>query len=382
MINRLFLMVVDSFGIGGAVDAKDFGDEGSNTLLSIQNQTTFKVPNLKRLGLMNINGVSGGVEKPLGAYARLAEKSLGKDTIVGHWELAGIVSTTPFKTYENGFPQEVISEFEKLIGTKTLCNKPYSGTEVIKDYGKLHIETGYPIIYTSQDSVFQIATHDSVVSVEKLYSYCEVARKLLVGKNSVARVIARPFTGDYPYVRTGYRKDYAVKPPKKTMLNDFLSNGYSVISVGKINDIFCGEGISESYKTKNNQEGYEIVKKLTDKAFKGLCFINFVDFDSVYGHRNDAKGYAKELSRFDRFLGDFILKMQDSDALIITADHGCDPLTPSTDHSRENVPFILYYNGIEPKNLGTVTGFDSVSETALALFNINKGEYGKNLLKD
>lgn len=382
MTNRLFLMVIDSFGIGGATDAGLYGDEGSNTYGAVANSLEFSMPNLKKLGLMNINGLSGGVENPLGAYARLTEKSTGKDTTIGHWEMAGIVSTIPFNTYPNGFPTQIVSEFERLIGTKTLCNKPYSGTEVIKDYGKKHLETGYPIIYTSQDSVFQIATHDSIVPLETLYSYCETARKLLVGKYSVGRVIARPFTGEYPYIRTGYRKDYSVKPPKKTMLNDFKDSGLSVISVGKINDIFCGEGITESYKTKSNQEGYKTVLELADKDFNGLCFINFVDFDAVYGHRNDIDGYAKELSNFDKFSGEFLLKMRDGDALIITADHGCDPSTPSTDHSRENAPFIMYGKGIKAKDLGVVTGFDAVAETSLALFGIAKGEYGKNLFKE
>ena len=309
MAKRLFLIVLDSLGIGGAKDASDYGDEGSNTLRALQNSSNLYIPNLKSLGLLNIKGNEGGVSNPLGAYARLLEKSKGKDTTIGHWEMAGIVSTVPFNTYSNGFPKEVIDEFERQIGTKILCNKPYSGTEVIKDYGKQHLETGYPIVYTSQDSVFQIATHDSIISVEKLYSYCEIARKILVGKYSVGRVIARPFTGEYPYIRTGYRKDYSVKPPKKTMLNDFVNAGLSVISVGKINDIFSGEGITESYKTKSNKEGYEKVIELQNKQFNGLCYVNLVDFDAVYGHRNDVEGYAKELSNFDAFLGEFLPKM-------------------------------------------------------------------------
>ncbi len=382
MAKRLFLIVLDSLGIGGAKDASDYGDEGSNTLRALQNSSNLYIPNLKSLGLLNISGNKGGVSNPLGAYARLLEKSKGKDTTIGHWEMAGIVSTVPFNTYSNGFPKEVIDEFERQIGTKILCNKPYSGTEVIKDYGKQHLETGYPIVYTSQDSVFQIATHDSIISVEKLYSYCEIARKILVGKYSVGRVIARPFTGEYPYIRTGYRKDYSVKPPKKTMLNDFVNAGLSVISVGKINDIFSGEGITESYKTKSNKEGYEKVIELQNKQFNGLCYVNLVDFDAVYGHRNDVEGYAKELSNFDAFLGEFLPKMHKDDVLILTADHGCDPSTPSTDHSRENVPFIMYGKHIKPRDLGVVNGFDAVAETSLALFNLNANEYGENLLKE
>lgn len=358
-------MVLDSLGIGGASDAEKFGDKGSNTLLAISKNPNFKAENLKNLGLFNIDGVLGGVKSPKGAYARLKEKSAGKDTTLGHWELAGIVSKNPLPTYPNGFPKEVILEFENLIGTKTLCNKPYSGTEVIKDYGKEHIKTGYPIVYTSADSVFQIATHDGVVPLEKLYNYSEVARKLLTGKHAVGRVIARPFTGEYPYTRTAYRKDYSLLPPQKTMLDTLVENGKTVLAVGKINDIFAGKGITESVKTKSNAEGFSKVLEIQNKDFDGLCFINFVDFDSMFGHRNDVLGYAKAISEFDVFLGEFLKGMKEGDSLIITADHGCDPSTPSTDHSREDVPFILYKKGIEPKNLGIISGFDYVSKTVL-----------------
>lgn len=381
MIKRLFLMVVDSLGIGGASDAELFNDKGSNTLGAIRKSPNLKIENLKKLGLYNIDGVGGGVSNPLATFARLKEKSNGKDTTLGHWEMAGIISLSPMPTYPNGFPSEIISEFEKLIGKKTLCNKPYSGTEVIKDYGKEHIKTGYPIVYTSADSVFQIATHESVVPLETLYNYCEIARKLLKGKHAVGRVIARPFSGEYPYIRTAYRKDYSLLPPSKTMLNDFIDNGKEVIAVGKISDIFAGQGISESIKTKSNADGYEKTLELLNKDFNGLCYINYVDFDAVYGHRNDVLGYAEELSRFDSFLGEFLSKMDATDWLIITADHGCDPSTPSTDHSREDVPFIIYNKDIKSKNLGTVLGFDAVAETALSLFNLQKGEYGEDFTK-
>lgn len=370
---RVFLMVVDSFGIGGADDAEKFGDKGSNTLNSIKNQNNFIVDNLKELGLFNIDGVLGGIDNPVGSFARLKEKSAGKDTTIGHWEIAGVVSNKPLPTYSEGFPSEVISEFERLIGRKTLCNKPYSGTEVIKDYGAEHIKTGYPIVYTSADSVFQIATHDSVVSIEELYNYSKIARKLLTGEHAVGRVIARPFTGEYPFIRTADRKDFSVAPPKKTMLDIVKDNGFDVISVGKISDIFAGQGITESIKTKSNDDGYEKVKKLQDKDFNGLCFINFVDFDSVYGHRNDVVGYAGAISKFDIFLGEFLSKMRSDDLLIITADHGCDPETESTDHSREDVPLLVYYNGITSKNLGTIKGFDAVSKIVLQSLNCDKG---------
>ncbi|MBO7215314.1 MAG: phosphopentomutase, partial [Clostridia bacterium] len=262
MTKRIFLMVVDSFGIGGATDADKFGDLGSNTLSAIEKSKYFKADNLVKLGLKNIDGRSGGVDNPLSSYARLKELSNGKDTTLGHWEIAGIVSTQPLPTYPNGFPIELISEFERLIGTKTICNKPYSGTEVIKDYGAEHLRTGYPIVYTSQDSVFQIACHDKVTPIETLYNYCEIARKLLTGKHSVGRVIARPFTGDFPFVRTAYRKDYSLLPPAKTMLDTIKEKGLSVISVGKIYDIFCGQGITESYKTRSNADGYSVCKEL------------------------------------------------------------------------------------------------------------------------
>lgn len=380
MFKRVYLMVVDSLGIGGANDAERFGDSGSNTLGALRKSEFLSIPNLVKLGLYNIDGVLGGVETPIASYARLKEKSNGKDTTIGHWEIAGIVSNEPLPTYPNGFPREIIDEFEKQIGVKTLCNKPYSGTEVIKDYGAEHIKTGYPIVYTSQDSVFQIACHDSVTSVETLYKYSEIARKLLVGKHAVGRVIARPFTGEYPFIRTGYRKDYSLLPPKKTMLSDILDSGLKVISLGKISDIFSGQGISKSYKTKSNAEGYRKSMQLLDEDFSGLCFINYVDFDSVYGHRNDTHGYAKELTAFDEFLGKFISAMNSDDLLLITADHGCDPSTPSTDHSREDVPLIIYNKNLKPKNFGTVIGFDAIASTVLSALNVNK-TYGDDLLK-
>ena len=361
-------MVVDSLGIGGADDAERFGDLGSNTLNAIRTNSNFHAENLKKLGLFNIDGVGGGVETPLATYLRLKEKSNGKDTTLGHWEIAGVISNEPLPTYPNGFPSEIIAEFEKRIGVKTLCNKPYSGTEVIKDYGEKHLKTGYPIVYTSQDSVFQIACHDKVTSVEKLYNYCRIARELLVGKHAVGRVIARPFTGEYPYVRTGYRKDFSLFPPTKTMLDKLSGSGLSVISVGKIYDIFAGQGITKSYKTKSNAEGYRKTMQLLDEDFKGLCFINFVDFDSVYGHRNDVSGYALEVSKFDEFLGRFINGLSKTDLLIITADHGCDPSTPSTDHSREDVPCLIYEKGRKGENLGTVKGFDFISKLILNRF--------------
>ncbi len=363
MKKRVFLMVLDSLGIGGAIDADKFGDSGSNTLKAIKKSPNFQAENLKNLGLFNVDGVGGGIKNPLAVFARLKEKSAGKDTTVGHWEIAGVVSNKAFPTYPNGFPKEIIAEFEEKIGTKVLCNKPYSGTEVIKDYGKRHIETGYPIVYTSSDSVFQIATHDKVVPLEKLYFYCETARSILKGEHAVGRVIARPFTDEYPYKRTAYRKDYSLLPPKKTMLDKIKDSGLDVIAVGKIYDIFGGQGITKSYKTISNFDGYDKTLEIQSHDFSGLCFINFVEFDSVFGHRNDIDGYAKAIGEFDVFLGKFIKNMRENDMLIITADHGCDPSTKSTDHSREDVFYLCYHKNVKSENLGVIDGFDFVSKT-------------------
>ena len=375
MNKRVFLIVLDSFGIGEMPDSEKYNDKGSNTLLSIRKSEYFNALNLTNLGLFNIDGVGGGVDNPSGAYGRIGESSNGKDTTVGHWEIAGIVSKKPLPTYPNGFPKEVISKFEELSGKKVICNKPYSGTEVIKDYGKEHIKTGDLIVYTSQDSVFQIASHEDVVPVKELYRYCEIARELLTGEHSVGRVIARPFTGEYPFVRTANRHDYSLLPPSDTMLNYLKNSGYDVIGVGKINDIFASSGITESYKTKDNLDGINKTIELTKKDFNGLCFINLVDFDSKYGHRNDVDGYAKAISEFDEFLPNIIKGLNSNDILIITADHGCDPSTVSTDHSREYVPILVYGNTIKGGvNLNTRNTFSDIAKTILEYFNITKSE--------
>ena len=375
MNKRVFLIVLDSFGIGEMPDSEKYNDKGSNTLLSIRKSEYFNALNLTNLGLFNIDGVGGGVDNPSGAYGRIGESSNGKDTTVGHWEIAGIVSKKPLPTYPNGFPKEVISKFEELSGKKVLCNKPYSGTEVIKDYGKEHIKTGDLIVYTSQDSVFQIASHEDVVPVKELYRYCEIARELLTGEHSVGRVIARPFTGEYPFVRTANRHDYSLLPPSDTMLNYLKNSGYDVIGVGKINDIFASSGITESYKTKDNLDGINKTIELTKKDFNGLCFINLVDFDSKFGHRNDVDGYAKAISEFDEFLPNIIKGLNSNDILIITADHGCDPSTVSTDHSREYVPILVYGNTIKGGvNLKTRDTFSDIAKTILEYFNIKESE--------
>lgn len=383
-MKRVFLIVLDSLGIGALPDAKSFGDEDANTLRVVSSNPNCNVPNLTRLGLFNVDGVVGGVENPAASYARLGELSMGKDTTIGHWEMAGVVSDKPLPTYPNGFPEEIIAEFEKLTGRKALCNKPYSGTEVIKDYGVEQVETGALIVYTSADSVFQVAAHEDVVPVPELYRYCEIARSIMSGEHGVGRIIARPFNGEYPFTRTANRHDFSLAPPKDTMLDRLSSEGYDVLSVGKIVDIFCSKGITESYRTGSNKEGMERTISLLDKDFNGLCFVNLVDFDMKYGHRNDVVGYAKALSEFDEQLGEFISKMAPSDVLIITADHGCDPVTPSTDHSREYVPMLIYGCGIKQGvNLLTRPSFSDISATILEIFGVDKGTTnGRSFLKE
>lgn len=368
MGKRVFLIVLDSYGIGEMPDAYRWHDEGSNTLGAIRNLPEFNCPNLIDLGLFNIDTVGGGIDNPKGCFARLCEKSMGKDTTTGHWEMAGQISEQPFPTYPDGFPDEVIDAFEKVSGRKVLCNKPYSGTEVIKDYGKESIESGKLIVYTSADSVLQIAAHEDVVPVEELYKYCEQARALLTGKHGVGRVIARPFTGEWPYTRTPRRHDFSLEPGY-TMLDSLKESGFDVISVGKIFDIFAGKGLTECNRTTCNREGMEKTLEFADRDFEGLCFVNLVDFDMTYGHRNDAPGYAKASTEFDEQLGQLLPKLRDDDILIITADHGCDPSTPSTDHSREYVPMIAYGKKLKSGvNLGTRSTFSDISATILDYF--------------
>ena len=382
-MNRVFIIVLDSFGIGEMPDAADFGDVGSNTLKSISKSKNFSVPNLLGIGLGNIDGVDflSKVTNPSGAYARLSERSKGKDTTTGHWEIAGIVSDTPMPTYPNGFPEEVISEFCRAIGKeRVLCNLPYSGTKVINDYGEEHLKTGFPIVYTSADSVFQIAAHVDIVPLETLYEYCRIARKILVGKHGVGRVIARPFTGSAPnFTRTADRRDFSLEPPKPTALNFISDAGLDTIAVGKIRDIFAGSGITEAIPTHSNEEGMNEALSLADRDFHGLCFINLVDFDMLYGHRNDVDGYAEAISEFDAFLPSFIRKMREDDVLIITADHGCDPATESTDHSREYVPLLIVGNKIKSTSLGTINGFSHIAATVCNLLNVNYSAEGDSL---
>lgn len=388
MIDRIFLIVLDSVGIGEQEDSYLYGDEGSNTLKSCYMQKGFSVPNMQKLGLFNIDGIdyADGTETPLGAYGRFKEKSKGKDTTTGHWEICGIISESALPTYPDGFPDEIIKEFSKRTGRGVLCNKPYSGTQVIEDYGKKHMETGELIVYTSADSVFQIAAHEDIVPLSELYRYCEIAREILTGKHGVGRVIARPFNGEFPFKRTPNRHDYSLVPPETTLIDELTANGLDAIAVGKIYDIFAGKSFKESNPTKSNADGMAKTDAFFESDFKGLCFTNLVDFDMHYGHRNDAEGYAKALMEFDGWIGKFIEKLKDTDVVMITADHGCDPLTESTDHSREHVPLLVYGKKIKATNLGTRATFADIGKTIADLFGIDakiKGESFKNLiLKD
>ena len=364
------MIVLDSFGIGAAPDASDFGDAGADTLRGIAGTGILHTPNLCGLGLGNIDGVTSipTCSTPRAAYARLQESSMGKDTTTGHWEMAGIISESPMPTFPNGFPREFMDAFESAVGRGTLCNLPYSGTDVIRDYGSEHLETGKLIIYTSADSVFQIAAHEDLVPVEELYEICRTARKMLCGKFGVGRVIARPFVGTPgDFRRTENRRDFSLLPPSDTMLNKLSGAGLDVIGVGKIGDIFAMSGLTQTYPTHNNGEGMEKTTELLDQDFHGLCFVNLVDFDMKYGHRQDAVGYATAINAFDAWLGANLSKLRDDDVLIVTADHGCDPTDDSTDHTREYVPFLMYGKTVAPQNLGTIQGFDHIGKTVCQL---------------
>ena len=373
MAKRVFLTVLDSFGIGEMPDAADFGDKGANTLRSCFNTGKLNVPNMAKIGLFNIDGVEVGEKEiqPSGAFLRLSELSKGKDTTTGHWEIAGMVSEKAFPTFPNGFPREVIDEFERRTGRKTLCNKPYSGTKVIADYGEEHIKTGALIVYTSADSVFQIAAHENVIPVETLYEYCRIAREILVGDYAVGRVIARPFEGEFPFTRTPRRHDFSLVPPKNTMLDILAENGFETIGIGKIYDIFAGKGVTKAEREIGNAADMRITSEYQSKDWRGLCFTNLVDFDMQFGHRRDPEGYTNALNEFDKWLGEFMEKMQLDDVLILTADHGCDPCHSGTDHTREHIPVLTYGNEIKSVNLGTKAGFCEIAATVLKLLGVN-----------
>ena len=385
MTKRVFLIVLDSFGIGYEPDADKFGDVGANTLASIAKDPGFQTPNMAALGLFNLDGVDckAPVHPVAGSCARLQEASNGKDTTIGHWEIAGVESERALPTYPDGFPPEVIEEYERLTGRKVLCNKPYSGTEVLKDYGEEHMRTGDLIVYTSADSVFQVAAHEQVVPLEKLYEYCQMARDMLKGEHGVGRVIARPFLGSCAadFKRTSNRHDYSLKPPAKTMLDHLKAAGKDVIGVGKIYDIFDGEGLTEKIRTGGNTEGIKVMLELADQDFEGLAFINLVDFDMIYGHRRNIAGYAAAATEFDRGLGELLKKLRPGDVVMITGDHGCDPgYTKTTDHTREYVPLLVA--GPEVKkdnNLGTVLGFGAIGKTICTAFGVQAQLDGQDL---
>lgn len=384
-MKRLFLIVLDSVGIGALPDAARFGDMGADTMGHISKSEKFDIPNLCALGIGNIEGLGylGAAEKPKASYGKCAESSLGKDTTIGHWEIAGIISQEPLPTYPDGFPAEVMEAFEKATGRKTLCNKPYSGTEVIKDFGEEHLRTGALIVYTSADSVFQIAAHEDIVPTETLYEYCCAARKILCGKHGVGRVIARPFKGEAGnFARTANRRDFSLEPYGVTMLDILKEKGFDVIGVGKISDIFAGRGITRAVLSHGNEECMNASMELSQEDFNGLCFINLVDFDMKYGHRNDVDGYAAALSSFDAWLPSFMENMRDDDMLIITADHGCDPGDVSTDHTREYTPLLVWGKKFSFADLGTRKSFADIASTVLEYFGLQGGVSGKSFYSE
>jgi len=386
-VKRVIVIVLDSVGIGELPDSHKYGDEGSNTLKHIAELTEgFSLPNLEKLGFGCIDGVSYLTKEnnPQGAFGKMAEKSAGKDTTTGHWEISGIILTKPFPLYPNGFPREIIDEFEKRIGTKTLGNKPASGTVIIQELGDEHVKTGFPIVYTSADSVFQIAAHEQVIPIEKQYEICRTARDLMQGEYGVARVIARPFTGESGnYVRTNRRRDFSLTPPRKTILNFLEENGFEVRAVGKIEDIFNGSGITKAVHTKGNADGIDKTIDWMKEDFEGLLFVNLVDFDMLFGHRNNIEGYAKALSEFDGRLPEILSCMKRDDILIITADHGCDPSTESTDHSREYVPVLVTgFNINKGKNLHIRDSFSDIAKTIGEYFGIENDLCGESFLDE
>ena len=386
------MIVLDSFGIGEMEDAAAYGDVNVNTIGSVSMSPYFSLPNLQKMGLFQIEGVRTA-KRPDGrewtekaphtaTIARMREASKGKDTTIGHWEIAGIYSPQPLPTYPEGFPEEVLEPFRKETGRGVLCNKPYSGTQVIADYGEKHLRTGDLIVYTSADSVFQIAAHEEIIPPETLYEYCRIARKILIGKHGVGRVIARPFIGEKGnFTRTSHRHDFSLEPPAVTMLDQLKNTGREVISVGKIKDIFAGKSITEAVYTSGNAEGIERTLEYLDKDFEGLCFVNLVDYDMLYGHRRDVDGYAKALTYFDEKLPKILNRMKPEDVLMLTADHGCDPAyTKTTDHTREYTPFVMYGSRIPPQNLGTRKTFADIGATVLQYFGIAPEFAGDSML--
>jgi len=385
-MKRIFLIVLDSFGIGAMPDSESFGDAGVNTLGACAATGKLHIPNMIAAGLGNIAGVTSlpKAGNPAGAVARLSEASMGKDTTIGHWEIAGIVSPDPLPTYPDGFPEEVMKPFCEATGRGYLANAPWSGTAVIQEYGDQHVKSGDLIVYTSADSVFQIAAHEEVVPLETLYEYCRIARRQLQGKHGVGRVIARPFVGTSgAYTRTPNRHDYSLEPPKETLLDAIKAAGLSSIGVGKIYDIFAGRGTTEHVYNKSNQDGMNHTTHFAAQDFRGLCFVNLVDFDMQFGHRRDALGYANALNEFDTWLGEFMKTLGEEDLVMITADHGCDPAyTVTTDHTREYVPLLMLGKGVMPVNLGTRSSFADIAATVAELLDVKLDTPGESFAKE
>ena len=382
-MKRIFLIVLDSCGIGAMPDAESFGDVNVDTLASCAATGKLHIPNMLKAGLGNIEGINCLPKEaaPTGAYARLKEASMGKDTTIGHWEIAGVVSPEPLPTYPEGFPQEVLDAFEAATGRGCLCNLPYSGTDVIRDYGQEQLDTGKWIIYTSADSVFQVAAHEEAIGLEALYDACHKARQLLRGKHGVGRVIARPFVGDPEngFKRTSNRHDYSLEPPKQTMLDAIKAAGLDSIAVGKIHDIFAGQGDTEYVFNKSNANGLEHTDHYAGTDFNGLCFVNLVDFDMLFGHRRDALGYAGALNEFDAWLGKFLPTLGEEDLVMITADHGCDPAyTATTDHTREYVPLLILGKAVKPTDLGTRDSFADIAATVTQLLGVDYETPGRS----
>ena len=385
-MKRIFLIVLDSFGIGAMPDAESFGDVNVNTLAACATSKELNIPNMIAAGLGNIDGVTCLPKaEAVGAYARLTEMSMGKDTTIGHWEIAGVISPQPLPTYPEGFPQEVLDAFEAATGRGCLCNLPYSGTDVIRDYGQAQLDTGKWIVYTSADSVFQVAAHEELIPLEELYDACHKARNILRGKHGVGRVIARPYVGDSVngFKRTSNRHDYSLEPPAKTMLDAISEAGLASIGVGKIHDIFAGIGTTEHVYNKSNANGMEHALHYAQQDFKGLCFVNLVDFDMQFGHRRDIDGYARALTEFDSWLPKLMEKLSDEDLVMITADHGCDPAyTATTDHTREYVPLLVLGKGVKPVNLGTRKSFADIAATVTELLGVDYETEGQSFAKD
>lgn len=387
-VNRIILIVLDSVGIGELPDAALYGDVGSDTIGNIAKIVgNFDLPNLVALGLGNIDHGSHGIkisDKATGCYGKCIEKSSGKDTTTGHWEIGGVILEKPFPTYPNGFPESIISEFERRIGTKTIANKVASGTAIIEELGEEHVNTGYPIIYTSADSVFQIAAHEDIVPIERLYQMCRIAREMLTGEHAVGRVIARPFTGETgKFKRTSNRRDFSLKPTGKTILDYISAKGLDVCAVGKIEDIYAGEGVTSAVHIKNNMDGVDKTLDYMKAENKGLIFTNLVDFDMLYGHRNDVLGYANALKEFDNRLPELFSAMKPSDVLIITADHGCDPTTPSTDHSREHIPVLCYGEALNKNvDLKVRSSYSDIGKTVLDLLKVDGEIQGKSFIDE